>query len=209
MKRITDIKSLSKRSSRYKIYLDNELFGEIDEVSIKKYGIRVGMEIEEKLLKKLVSEDEIAKAKSYAFHLLTQRSYSCKGMTDKLKRKGFSEETIKTTIETLEKLGYIKDEEFARNWVESRKRLKPKGKFALRNELYRKGIDKTTVDCVLAEIDESEERKMARRAAEKRVKRYRKLDSEVAKRRLFNFLCQRGFESVIAQEITEELFSED
>jgi len=209
MKRITDIKPLSKKSSHYRIYLKDELFGEVDETSVKKYGIRVGMEIKEELLKKLVSEDEIAKVKSYAFGLLARRSYSRKGMSDKLKKKGFSNIAVNSTIVALERLGYIKDEEFARNWVETRKRLKPKGKFALRNELYRKGIDEAIVDQVLAEIDKSEEYEMAQRAAEKKVKRYKKLEPEVGKRRMFSFLQRRGFGSDIAGEITEKLLSEN
>lgn len=205
MKLVTNIKSASKRSSRYKIYLDNEFFGDVDGELVIKYGMRVGKEIDEESLKKLIYENEISKAKNYAFDLLTRRSYSRKEILDKLGRKEFSEDAIKISIETLERLGYIKDEEFARNWVESRKRLKPKGKFALRDELYKKGIDQAIVERVLAEINPSEEREMARRAAEKKVKGYRKLDQKVAKRRLFSFLQRRGFEFEIAREITEDI----
>lgn len=205
MKFVTDVKSASKHSSRYKVYLDDELFGEVDGGLVVKYGIRIGMEIDEELLKKLISENEIAKAKSYAFDLLIRRSYTKKIMLDKLKRKGFSETARKATIEKLERLGYIKDEEYAQNWVQSRKKLKPKGRFALREELNSKGIDKTTVDRVLAGISDSEEREMARRAAEKRVKRYRNLDLKVAQRRLFSFLQRRGFGYSLTREITDDL----
>jgi len=206
MKRVTDIKSV-KHSSNYQIYLDNELFGEVDGVLVTKYGIRVGMEIEEELLKKLVSENEISKAKTYVFDLLARRNYSRKEISDKLKNKGYSTNTIEKTIETFERLGYIKDEEFARNWIESRNRLKPKGKFALRNELYHKGIDEKIIDKILAEISESEEREMAKRAAEKKLKRYKNLEPKLAQRRLFSFLQRRGFGVDIARDLTEELIS--
>jgi regulatory protein len=46
-------------------------------------------------------------------------------------------------------MGYLDDEAFARGWVESRDRARPRGVHALRRELQLKGIASGTVDAVL------------------------------------------------------------
>src|SRR5688572_32725272 len=48
-------------------------------------------------------------------------------------------------------LGMLDDEAFARTWVESRDRARPRGERAIREELRLKGIDRETVDLVLGE----------------------------------------------------------
>jgi len=192
-RKITEIQ-MQKKSSRRNIFLDGQFFCGVDYELVVKFGLRVGLEIDEERLKKLVEEEEIHKAKNYVFDLLMRRSYTQKEMIDKLKRKEFSERAISATIETLKRLGYIKDESYAEDWVESRKRLKPKGRKALREELTKKGIDKGIIDRVVAGIDDEEEREMALRAAQKQAVHYKGLDQKVAKRRLYGFLLRRGFE---------------
>ncbi len=45
----------------------------------------------------------------------------------------------------------LDDEVFARSWVESRDRARPRGERAIREELRTKGIDRETIDLVLGE----------------------------------------------------------
>jgi len=207
-KRITDIKSQQKDSSRKSIYLDGEFFCGVDKTLIIRFGLRVGLSIEEDVLRKIIREDEILKAKNYAFDLLVRRSYTRKEMHNKLEQR-YGEDAVSATMETLERLGYIKDEEYAKNWVESRKRSKPKGKKALRMELMRKGIDKGTISRVLSEIDDSEEFEMAMEIAEKRKNRYKNLEPNVVRRRLYSFLERRGFDYETINDVLKYVMSEE
>ncbi len=199
---------MQKKSSRRTIFLDGEFFCGVDYELVVKFGLRTGLEIDEERLKRLVEEEEILKAKRYAFDLLMRRSYSQKEIIDKLKRKEFSERAISATIEILQRLGYIKDESYAEDWVESRKRLKPKGRRALREELTKKGIDKATIDRVIAGIDDEEEWEMALKAAQKQVVHYRELDKKVAKRRLYGFLLRRGFEHRTINSVVRQVLGD-
>jgi regulatory protein len=207
-KRITDIKLQRKNSSRKSIYLNGEFFCSIDQQLIIKFGLRVGLTIDENVLRKIIQKDEVLKAKNYAFDLLVRRSYTRKEMFDKLTHR-YGEEAVSTTMETLERLGYIKDEEYARNWVESRQNQKPKGKKALRMELMRKGIDKSTISRVLSEIDDSEEFEMAMKVGEKRMERYKNLAPDVARRRLYGFLMRRGFDYETVNDVLKYVMSEE
>ena len=52
-------------------------------------------------------------------------------------------------------LNYLDDESFARAWVESRDRARPRGELALRRELAQKGVGREIVERVLEERQES------------------------------------------------------
>jgi regulatory protein len=69
----------------------------------------------------------------------------------KLARLGYRPELVAGAVERLTQLGFLDDEAFARAWVESRDRAKPRGEHALRRELGLKGVDKAIVDVVLAD----------------------------------------------------------
>jgi len=204
-KTITDIQLEAKHSSRRSLFLDGERFSSVDASLITKFGLRIGLEIEEDALQRLIQEDEAARAKSYAFDLLLRQSYSKRQMLYKLKQKGYGQHAIDATLERLEQLGYIKDETYAQDWVDSRRRSKPRGKKMLKHELMNKGIDKTTVDRVLSEIDDAEEANQALQAAQKQVARYRSLPPDVTKRRLHSFLLRRGFDYETIQRTIEQV----
>ena len=60
-------------------------------------------------------------------------------------------------------LGYLDDEAFARAWVASRDRARPRGEHALRRELQLKGVDRSIVDVVLEERRGKRDRRRSRR----------------------------------------------
>ena len=66
----------------------------------------------------------------------------------RLGQAGYRAELVDEAIARLAGLGYLDDEAFARAWVESRDRARPRGERALRTELRRKGV----ADDVMATI---------------------------------------------------------
>ena len=204
-KRLTDIQIDEETPSHRILFLDGVHFDSIDADCIPKLGLRVGLEIEVEVLQKLIQADEGMRAKNYALELLSSQSYSKNQMIYQLRQKGFGTEAIDITLEDLEQLGHIKDENFAKKWVVRRQRSKPKGKRMLAHELANQSIDKTTVDRVLAGIHDSEETNIALQLAQKQVKRYQSLAPEVAKRRLHGFLLRRGFDYETIQNVIERV----
>ena len=69
----------------------------------------------------------------------------------RLASAGYREDLIAAAIDRLVDLGMLDDEAFAAQWVESRDRARPRGERALRSELAQRGVDRATVDAVLAE----------------------------------------------------------
>jgi len=69
----------------------------------------------------------------------------------RLQQLGYRQELVDAVVQRLLELEYLDDQSFARAWVESRDRARPRGEQALRRELTLKGIDRETVTAVLAE----------------------------------------------------------
>jgi regulatory protein len=68
---------------------------------------------------------------------------------------GYRADLVEGAIERMTELGMLDDEAFARAWVESRDRARPRGERAIREELRLKGVDRASVDLVLAERREA------------------------------------------------------
>lgn len=66
---------------------------------------------------------------------------------------GYRTELVEGAIARLTDLGILDDEAFARAWVESRDRARPRGTIALRRELRLKDVEAATIEAVLAERD--------------------------------------------------------
>ncbi len=84
---------------------------------------------------------------------LEARGRSVTEVRRRLTQAGYRPELVEAAIVRLGELGLLDDESFARSWVESRDRARPRGARVLRAELGRKGVDAATVDEIMAERD--------------------------------------------------------
>jgi len=193
-KKITDIGIDDEQPSRCTLFMDGEPFAIVDLGLVTKFGLRIGLEIEEVVIQKLIAADEVMRARNHAFDLLLSESYSKGQMMEALEKHGFGQPAINETLKNLEQLGHIKDEKYAQHWVDARRRSKPRSKRMLTHELIDKGIDKSTADRVVAQIDDEDEKQLALHVAQKQAVRYRSLPHHVAQRRLHGFLLRRGFD---------------
>lgn len=64
---------------------------------------------------------------------------------------GYPQALVDGVVERLIEMDYLDDAAFARAWIESRDRARPRGEMALRRELGMKGVPRLVVDEVLTE----------------------------------------------------------
>jgi regulatory protein len=95
--------------------------------------------------------DDPAVVLEAAARFLEVRSRSVSEVRRRLSGAGYRPELVEGAIDRMTELGMLDDEAFARSWVESRDRARPRGERAIREELRLKGIDRETVDVVLGE----------------------------------------------------------
>ena len=149
------------------------------------------------------SEENRSLAFNYSLKYLSYRARSVKEVYDYLIRKNFVEDTINSVLKKLIDLKFLNDEEFARQWIESRQKHKGKSKFVLKQELRMKGIDSGMIDHTLKEAQDDFE--TARGLLEKKKKLFEKLSKEEFKKKMAGFLQRKGF----SFEIINKLFRKD
>ena len=222
---ITDIQEAPELPSHRQLFLDGEPFVVIHAILVENFGLRIGLQIEAEVIEKLIAADEVMRAKNYALRLLREetdndagsetedshrmvrsKTYTKSGMEQRLKREGFSEEAVEMAVEELIDSGHIRDRKYAENWVVRRQKSNPRGKTLLKHELIDRGVDRETVEQVVAQVETEDEAVLALQIAQKRVKQYRQLPTHVAKRRLHGFLARRGFGSDIVRQVLEQIF---
>jgi SOS response regulatory protein OraA/RecX len=94
---------------------------------------------------------DVAEVLDAAARFLEARSRSVAEVRRRLVSSGYRPELVEQAISRLIQQGYLDDDAFARAWVDSRDRARPRGERALRLELIQKGIARETIDAVLAE----------------------------------------------------------
>ncbi|MFQ6003318.1 MAG: RecX family transcriptional regulator [Candidatus Zixiibacteriota bacterium] len=189
---VTKIESQKRNPKRRSVFIDGKFAFELDEEVLYKSGLKKGESLTQQQIEKIIEEERKKEAKDVALKFLSFRRRTENQVKEKLKKKGFDEKTIETTIDKLKEFDLINDFEFATSWVKDRLAYKPRGKKLLKQELWKKGIRKDIIEQVTEELCQDED-KSALELVEKIQKRYKNLEPKAAKRRMYNLLLRRGF----------------
>ena len=132
--------------------------------------------------------------KYYAFSLrfLSYRPRSIKEVRESLAKKKAPPEVIEKIIALLIQQKFLDDEEFARAWIDSRLRSRPKALSVLKQELSQKGITRDIIDNVIPDrkVTDSESIKPL---IEKAQRKYAGLEPRERKQKIASYLGRRGY----------------
>ncbi|HCY86600.1 MAG TPA: regulatory protein RecX [Desulfobacteraceae bacterium] len=134
---------------------------------------------------------EFSKSHALALKYLARRARSVREMTVYLAGKQVSDDVSQEVVSRLLDDGYLDDETFARQFIESRIRSKPKSTYALKYELRQKGVSSAVSEPLLNDYDDET---LACRAAASKRGFWRHLDEETRQKKLMNHLRYRGFD---------------
>lgn len=140
---------------------------------------------------------------------LEARPRSAAEVRRRLLQHGYRADLVEGAIERLTELGMIDDEAFARAWVESRDRARPRGERALRQELARKGIERAVTDETLAdravERPDADEEGARRLLARHASALERVADPRARRQRAYALLARNGFDPDLAAALTRSM----
>lgn len=216
MPQVTSVEPQKKDSHRFNVFIDGLFAFGADEDLIVNYRLVPGKQVTSEDLEKLLLKAEIGKLMERMYGLFSIRQRSEKEVRDYLKNLSFkrktkdqdeiSESVIDRLVERLKQKGMVDDVEFAKAWIEARRRSKQKGKIALKMELFQKGIDREIVGELLTEqvTGESEEI-LAAKALEKKMRLWQNLLPQEFKQKATEFLMRRGFEYEVVRPVVEKL----
>lgn len=204
--RITALSPQKHDPDRVSVFVDGEFrMGLSAEIALAA-GLCVGDTVNEARLADLDRRDRAWQAREAALRLLAVRPRSAAELARRLRMKGYEPEIGEEVIARLRELGMVDDAAFAGTLVRDRVRLRPQGARRLASELRAKGVDDETARAAIRETmagEETDERELARRAAEKWRPRPGEEPAR-ARRRLHGFLARRGFDAEVIREILDE-----
>lgn len=177
-------------------------------------------------LERHAAETDPAIVLNAAARFLELRSRSVDEVRKHLTSASFPPALVEDAIERLLQLGWLDDRAFATAWVESRDRARPRGQVALRRELALKGIDRETVDDVLAQRDEAgsdaagktgargrgggADQVAAERLLQKNRAALQRVDDPRARRqRAYALLARNGFDPDVCREVSSRFATPD
>jgi regulatory protein len=144
-----------------------------------------------------------------ALRFLEARQRSTVEVRTRLNRAGYRPDLVEGAIARLTELGMLDDGAFAKAWVESRDRARPRGERALRSELARKGIDRAITDETLAEreVDRPDaDSEAARRLLDRHAAALARVpDPRARRQRAYALLARNGFDPETSAEATRSI----
>ncbi len=211
--KITLIESQKKNHHRFNVYLDGKYAFGADEDTVVNFRLIKDKEIDPQTLEKILFEVEVGKLMERMYALFARRQRTEKEVRDYLRNKNYelrikgkeqySELVIDSLIQTLKRKGMLNDQTFARSWVDARTKSKQKGKIALKQELFQKGIKREIIDQTLEEAD-IDEMKLAQQALEKKLKLWKNLEPQDFRKKATEYLMRRGFSYELVREIIDK-----
>ena len=202
MAQITAIKPQEKRKNRFNVYLDGQFALAISNELLVREGLKVGQELLPEKREELVVKDRLGKAQEQIYRFLSYRPRSEKEIYDYLGKKKLKDEEKEKIIKKLKEEKLIDDLEFARWFLEQRQTFRPKGSYALRQELRQKGIGEKIIDQVLP--NREEELSLAKKALVKAEKKYASFLGREKKEKLMAYLRRRGFSWEAVKKAVDE-----
>ena len=214
MPKITSIEPQKRRKGRFNIYIDGQFSFALDESLLAKNMLIAGKSLTGDQIEKLIKENEAGKLFDASLRFLSYRPRSEKEVKDFLAKKTARVENIKFTeasqspvisqiITRLKQQSFLDDEEFAEWWVKARTSSQPKGPYLIKRELAGKGIDKDIIEKAISKIKNQTE--LGRNVIEKKIKIWKKLTNLELKKKVYEHLARRGFDSKTINEVIAQI----
>ncbi len=187
-----------ERRGRAKVFVDGELWAELDPAVVFERGLREGASFSPEELAGARVAGERPLAMNRALNLLGYRARAMGELRDRLVRAGYAAETVEVVVGRMEELGYLDDEEFARETA--RGKARKYGPRRIIGDLRRSGVDEEVArGAVEEEFAERSEYEAALEAASRRYNTGG--GSEALARRVYGFLVRRGYSAGVCAEV--------
>jgi regulatory protein len=190
MRKITALRTGKGRRKKVNIFLDGEFVFSLDTEVVAQENLQIEQVLSTEQIETLKKSDNLKRCFDAAVHYLSYRPRSEPELRQRLRRRGFNDDSIETVITRLKKLDLVDDTAFAQFWKENRESFSPRSQWLTRLELKQKGVSEDIIDKVVDTIDDEDS---AYRAALKKARSLSMTDYQSFRRRLGEHLKRRGF----------------
>lgn len=218
---ITSVEPQKKNPRRFNVFLDGEFGFGADADTIVNFRLLKGKQIPSVDIEKIIFETEVGKLMEKMYRLFTIRMRSEKEIRDYFKLKNYQAKIkdrepvgdllIDLVIERLKQKELVNDKVFAKSWLQARQKSQKKGLQLIKSELFNKGIDRETVEEVMAEskTQGEDEYSLARQSLDKKSRIWRNLAGAELRKKGLEFLVRRGFSYEVAKDTVDNFLQKD
>ena len=186
--RIDELKESRRKKGRFLAKLESGEILRVTEEELLRFGLRAGMELDERTLEALRASGKASSARAAAANIIGSRALSKRELTRRLVKKGNEETDAQAAADWLEDIGAVDDAGYAASLVRHYGG-KGYGPARVREELRRRGVDRALWDEAMEEMPEAAE--ILDRLIQKRCKG--DLSDPRERRRTCDALMRRGF----------------
>jgi regulatory protein len=206
MGEITQIRLINKgKTEKAEVFLDNNSLGEFAVETIVKENLKVGKNIDEKVLTDLLNKKETKLAFDKAVDYLSKNMKTQKEIYNYLIAKKFSEDISNSVVDKLVSYKYLNDEDYCKVYVDYN--LKNKGAKKIKFELLKKGVNENIINSELESVDLDRQIEGAKTLASKYMKN-KEWDLK-NKNKLYNHLLSKGYDYETIQNAVKDLKNGD
>ena len=203
---VTQISEQKRRPNRRNVYLDGSFAFGCNINVVAKFRLREGMTLTPDQVRQIELGEVKQECFDRAMAALGSRLHSRAELSKKLTRREYGETVVKAVLDDLARLGYVNDEQFAKTKAMSAAQYKHHGRRRAFMELRRAGVAGDVAERALNDVyagrDNTAE---ARELAKKQLPRLKRLDVQVARRRLVGMLQRRGFDYDDIRPVIDEV----
>ena len=135
-----------------RIHLSDGSFFILHSEIFARTSLASGSTLDAETREELLARSEQVMARDRALSLLSRAAQTRRGLTQKLRARGFSDPAVRHAVARMEELGYIDDRAFAEAWVRSRVASPRDGANALYRGLRARGLARPLAEEVLQSL---------------------------------------------------------
>lgn len=181
------------KNGLYNVFLSNGEVLTLNEKVITENELLLKKEIDNLMLQKLGSENEIHTLYLQGIKYTTIRLRSIKEMKDYYTKKGVNEENISKIISKLINNNYLDDERFTKAYIKDKMMFTTSGDYKIKKDLINLGIDEEIIRRNIENIDSNLLENKMRKIIEKDIKANKKYNGLKLKNKIYNHLLTQGY----------------
>ena len=209
---ITAVIPSLRRERRFDIIVDGKAAGTLSLDVIERLQLHVGTEFTDRLANDLAIEAGRLRTFDRALDMLAFRGRATRELRTALLRKGEEEANVNHAVERLLAMGLLDDAAYSRQYVHAKVTGPGFSRRRLQAELARRGVARETADAAIAEVlseDDVDTEAILERVAAKKLRSMERLDPATQRRRLYEFLARRGYDSDDIRRAIDRLLTSD
>ncbi len=209
---ITAVTPSLRREGRFDIVVEGKSVGALSLDAIERLRLHVGTEFDERLAESISNEATRLRTFDRALDMLAFRARATRELRTALLRKGEEAANVEAALERLASMGLLDDASYARQYAHGKIVGPGFSRRRLQAELAKRGVAREVADSAIEEAlaeDDVDGDAILERVARKKLRALAKVDAPTRRRRLYEFLARRGYDSDDIRRVMDRLLADD